>query len=343
MEKILDVSRYTNVTELQFEVEFITPCFLGGADGNAEIRTAPFKNLLRRWWRIANGNLPLEELWKQESRLFGSTENDPDVVASNRNKRPSEREPEVFGKSKVELRILKYDKNCYSSERIDIGKVDSSFGKMDLGKYLGYGSVGNKKYIKPNTKISFSLIVPSENKSKIIDTLFLMHLFGSVGSKSRNGFGSIYITPANFEFSPKNIFDGYSSWKEILNENKNYPSSICKDEKGCLAWKTDDNLNWKISLEEIGTVYYKLRKQLDVNSKKILGFAESDKRLPKQLIIKICKTPKRKYYGLIVHIPYLVDKIPKQIQLNAGEKIHSFLDKSELQGWQRKFTKEQTK
>ena len=87
----MDVSRYIDTTELKFEVEFITPTFLGGADGNAELRTAPFKNLIRRWWRIANGHLTPEELWKKESDLFGSTEKNPDIVLENRGRKSSEK------------------------------------------------------------------------------------------------------------------------------------------------------------------------------------------------------------------------------------------------------------
>ena len=129
----MNVSRYTKQTntELRFDVEFITPTFLGGADGNAEIRTAPFKNLLRRWWRIANGNLSPEELWQKESELFGSTEKNPKTE-------------KTFGKSKVMFGILDSNNVRYINEKIDIGKDEYT----NLAMYAGYGSANSgKNYI----------------------------------------------------------------------------------------------------------------------------------------------------------------------------------------------------
>mgnify|MGYP006978493258 FL=1 len=167
---MIDVSRYTDTTELVFDVEFITPTFLGGADGNAEIRTAPFKNLIRRWWRIVNGNLNPNELWQKESELFGSTERNPETVEQNKSRKKSEKEPEVFGKSKIDLKIKQIlpSDEYKSSAHIDIGRIESKFGSMDLSKYLGYGSVGIKEYIKPKTKCTFVLTLESKYKNEII-------------------------------------------------------------------------------------------------------------------------------------------------------------------------------
>jgi|GEM_PF-2821479 len=159
----MNVSRYIDTVELKFDVEFVTPCFLGGADGNADIRVAPFKNLLRRWWRIANGHLSPEELWKKESRLFGSTEKDPDIVEENKKLPKEKRKPETFGKSKVELKLLEIspNDNYTCSEKIFIGKNE----KTDLALYTGYGSVNmGKTYIKNQTNCSFILSCPTKNE-----------------------------------------------------------------------------------------------------------------------------------------------------------------------------------
>ena len=57
----------------RFECEIITPMFLGNADQEAELRAAPFKGLLRYWWRVTQGNrFSSEALYKKESALFGS-------------------------------------------------------------------------------------------------------------------------------------------------------------------------------------------------------------------------------------------------------------------------------
>ena len=61
--------------KIVFECETITPMFMYGADGKtAELRPASIKGVMRFWWRAMNGNLPLDELKKQEGEIFGSTE-----------------------------------------------------------------------------------------------------------------------------------------------------------------------------------------------------------------------------------------------------------------------------
>ena len=141
----MNIKNYIDTEELKFTVEFITPCFLGGATGNAEIRTAPFKNLIRRWWRIVNGNLSPEELWQKEAELFGSTERNPKLGKS-------------FGKSKVLLKILAVSEKCIpTNEKFSIGDLETGYGTMSLAKYIGYGPVETKSYLPPKSKISFSL------------------------------------------------------------------------------------------------------------------------------------------------------------------------------------------
>ncbi len=343
----MDVSRYVDTVELKFEVEFITPCFLGGADGNAEIRTAPFKNLIRRWWRIANGHLSSEELWKKEAELFGSTQKNPDIVEANRSKKSSEKQPEIFGKSKVELRINNKNVNI-SNSKIDIGNFETDFGSMSLCKYLGYGAVGTKNYIEPNSKICFILLCSEKNKQELINSLFLIHLFGTIGARSHNGWGSVSITPINFNFAPEDVFTKFANWNDIIKDNKQYPHLVGKDDKGVLCWKTSNCRSWSEAFSEIGTIYTNLvgaikKNCYDLNCQKLLGFATAKERMPSHFTIKIVKTRVKnnetiatRYYGLIVHIPYIIgcDYWIPQNQMSSSKFIHNYLDKN-LEGWQR--------
>lgn len=320
----IDVSRYTNKEELTFDVEFITPAFLGGADGNAEIRTAPFKSLLRRWWRIVNGNLSPEELWKKESELFGSTEKD---MASGK----------IFGKSKVVLKIINIQQEDYlSSENINIGEDDYT----DLALYTGYGSVNmGKKYIVPKTRCSFSISCPKENEHEIQKTLFYVHLFGTIGSRSRNGWGSIAILPKSFKFDPAKCFPQALILEKVWSSNKNYPFCIGKDEKGMLCWQTAERYSsWKSAFEDIAQIYHQLVKNLNEDDKnfntkwrKLLGFAAGNSRLSSQLLLKVCITKTKiqtGYYGMIVHVPYLVSDWKERDgdQKKAWQFIHEWLD-----------------
>lgn len=332
----MNVSRYTKQTntELRFDVEFITPTFLGGADGNAEIRTAPFKNLLRRWWRIANGNLSPEELWQKESELFGSTEKNPKTG-------------KTFGKSKVMFGILDSNNVRYINEKIDIGKDEYT----NLAMYAGYGSANSgKNYIAPKSRCSFVLTIPAKEELSITKTLFYIHLFGTLGSRSRNGFGSISIMPKNFKFDPKLHFPLPVDFEKALSFNKNYPFCVGKDKNGMLCWKTENCTSWQEAFEITARIYHQLVVDLKKDDKNyktrwrnLLGYATKNSRLPSQLILKICKFSSKNsngilkdiFYGQVFHLPYSVDDWKKEDgnQLEAWKFIHEWLDgESSLDG-----------
>ncbi len=321
----INISRYVNTTELKFEVEFITPAFLGGADGNAEIRTAPFKNLIRRWWRIANGNLNSNELWQKESELFGSTEKNPET------------ENKIFGKSKIELKIV----NNFPCQ--DLYSNDSEKNKLNKFLYLGYGPISNKqaetrRFIKPNSKIPMILTVPKNEKESFINILSLINLFGSIGSRSRKGFGSISIIP-NEDFKLSNLNklkeDISSLFLEPSKMNiKNYPFCIGKDEKGVLCWNTiTPKDTYEEVLNELTEIYrnvVKAAKEKSSNGRMILGSAvgikgiDEIKRIPSSLILKVAKSGK-KYTGRIFHLPFNINTEIKD-QDKVWSAIYSCLD-----------------
>ena len=72
----MDVSRYVNTEKIDFTVEFLTPCFLGGADQNAEVRVAPLKAGLRYWWRVLYGQKYGDKLKSVEDEIFGTAKID---------------------------------------------------------------------------------------------------------------------------------------------------------------------------------------------------------------------------------------------------------------------------
>lgn len=377
----MDVSRYVDTTTLEFEVEFITPTFLGGADGNAEIRTAPFKNLLRRWWRIANGHLAAEELWKRESELFGSTEKNPDIISANKNRKKSEKEekePEIFGKSKVDVKILDKTKCKISSDK-SLLFPNSKLTHPEVSRpievetYLGMGPIfWNKElkrqeykvqYIIPKSRIVLSVTIPIKEKDDFIYIISLINYFGSIGSRSRNGWGSIKIYPKADSFNLINIqkfklFDYANIYSN--QQRKKYPHGIAKDEKGILCWKTKDYDTWDKAMKEIAEKYLKIRTAFKfmktedkiLEPRHLLGYPithhaveeweyerrEGQKpkklntRLPSQLIIKICKENSM-YFGQILHIPNLIplSGFPEHNQKDIWNFVHGALDSYKLQ------------
>jgi CRISPR-associated protein Cmr1 len=80
------------MVSVEFNLEALTPTFLGGADpqGDPELRPASFRGVLRFWWRALYGgvvgNNSLNELRRTEGATFGTTDYGSPVVIRLRGK-----------------------------------------------------------------------------------------------------------------------------------------------------------------------------------------------------------------------------------------------------------------
>lgn len=326
----MNVARYNERTKLQFTVEFITPTFLGGANGDAEIRTAPFKNLLRRWWRIVKSDLDPEDLWKHECELFGS--------AADKNST----------KSKVELHSVEPPQ--YLGEKGEVVDKDSDNEALS---YLGYGVIDNKgaatkKYvpvgfkkqrdltIKICSEWKLSLSFPSEYREEIIQTLYYIDCFGTIGTRSKKGFGSIAVRPGNFNF------DNYSingkNIDEIMDskDEKNYPNSIVSDSDGFMIWTTEGDVRYVNVMKTFYDIYIRAKEILNLA---LLGAAKGSqlpvgaKRLPSMLTLKIFKDV-NKYHGCLILTPYIVKGWNSKFWEQEVLKLCKFFDgKKSIKRW----------
>jgi len=172
--------------KILFDIETITPMFLGGSDGEAELRPPSVKAALRFWWRALNGNLPLTQLHEKESKLFGGS-------------------GELEGKSKFNISIKKTSvatKTTYKTFPEKFGDGPAWYApnkRANIFVYLGYGMYDNKnniwkKYIDPGSK--FQVIISTFNKEIIDEIKFVFRVFatfGGLGAKSRNGYGQFNL------------------------------------------------------------------------------------------------------------------------------------------------------
>ncbi len=212
---------------LEYEIEFITPAFIGGADPGeyAELRPASFVGLLRYWFRAIVGAYTenTKELFNLESELFGSQEVAGKVWIR------------VKGNAKEKLKCKKW-----------IAKRDS--GK-DWGKvYMGYGNILYVNFKNPENRKRFrnllqkcreqkgdntitpgyfsvkpwleaknygqqtklEVIFPGKIREKIEALLFIVSQIGCIGSRSRRGWGSFYLKPIN----NNTLFSNWNFWNK---------------------------------------------------------------------------------------------------------------------------------
>lgn len=153
--------------QIVFECESITPMFMYGADGKtAELRPASIKGVMRFWWRAMNGNLPLDELKKQEGEIFGSMEK----KSSFSIKIPKDNGiPENF---KIEFLLSNrcdFDVQSFFELVVLLGGFGKSAKKINQGKIKIITIKKNDEnaidYIQPNNLNSILSLLNSINQS----------------------------------------------------------------------------------------------------------------------------------------------------------------------------------
>ncbi|NPA53832.1 MAG: type III-B CRISPR module RAMP protein Cmr1 [Aquificae bacterium] len=231
--------------KIRFKLKVITPMFLSGVDQLvAETRPASLKGILRYWYRILIAN--------KYASQFDITEPDDWMDYekwANKNlwQKVYEDEGELFGTQdkagKVWIRMGKIERRLTAS---DIKKwVENDLGRKLM--YIGYGAIlsvdpsdpkysylrnlyqNGKKvgpvrgYFSPDSKFTEPIFVidgwdvefilmDKSYKDKLIGLLWFVSMFGSLGSRSRKGWGSFYLVPKDDDF-------GFHSWEFTTPED----------------------------------------------------------------------------------------------------------------------------
>ncbi len=338
-----------------YTILFHTPAFLGNAEQSGQWRTPPFKAQLRQWWRVAYaaslGFTPdVARMREEEGRLFGHAwlENDRNDQGDNVAAR----------KSQVRIRLGEWRPGELKSwdgleqGRIDHPEAEKSGYKVGPHAYLGYGPLDGRGGTKFSEKVNaaiqageentFSIAYPAEHAPLIEQALALMSQFGSVGGRSRNGWGSYSLLGmGNLSSLP------LRPWQAALNLD--WPHAIGSDDiKGALIWQSTPFADWKALMKALALIKIGLRTQFIFTTGKNAPRAENrhwlsypvtnhsvsdwgnNARLPNSLRFKVRPTADGKLVGVIFHMPCLPPPAfkPQREAINAvWEQVHAFLDK----------------
>lgn len=246
----IDVSRYVNRTTLDLKVKVLTPMFLGGADGHAELRAAPFKAALRYWWRVTQGDIPHDELLRKEQKLFGGI-----LIKKNNEMKPVKSLVDVSVSGDV---IVDSGKTNFETKKtITHPEVKNFHGnpkQINALVYLGMGPIFwnkdkkqmeyNKSRIRTNSEFKLKISFDRENQD-IFKAVSLMHHFGGIGGRNRNSWGA-------FSLISRNKQERILTLNELLNDNKisttfnksfkhEYPTGIpVDDDNNFLIWDSSE-------------------------------------------------------------------------------------------------------
>jgi CRISPR-associated protein Cmr1 len=305
--------------KLEYQVKFNTPAFLGNAAQNGQWRTPPFKALLRQWWRVAfamEHGFPSDAggMRREEARLFGSAADGSG------------------NKSLVRMRLDRWSRGSLGDWRdleprsVYHPEVERTRHQVGPHAYLGFGPLdgrGGTKLAKPRAAIQagecavLSLAFPEAYAGPIAQTVAFIDRYGTLGGRSRNGWGSFSLMPLN----DTPALEGQvplRHWKEALRID--WPHAIGEDEDRSLVWQTKPFPGWNMLMRELAIVKIGLRTQfLFTTGKKAMRPEQrhwlshpvtghnvaswGQARLPNSLRFKVRPTTDGKLVGIVFHVP----------------------------------------
>ncbi|MDA3787206.1 MAG: hypothetical protein PF503_01715 [Desulfobacula sp.] len=343
----VNVSRFMDRKKAGFSIEVLTPMFLGGAEGHAELRSPPFKNALRYWWRLTQGNLSAGDLLKAEQKLFGGVN-------------------DKASRSRVDVVVTGDISTWSQGKRVDIGSKKNPEAKgrdASLSAYLGMGPVHftgklEKTAILPGQAFRLSLTYPAMEGGAIEDALSLFAHLGCLGSRSRNGWGSIQMTPDNPTFELRSMGDLYVKYgadiRDIFKDSKKYPfrlgyRTVGDNHNKPMMWKICDAGTWEDAMKGAAENYMDLRQVLKfpgekpqgVQTRHIVGYPVTghpvrewggfNGRMPSQLRI-VVRRHGDGFQSCFVHLPHRIPKLWDErrlgTELSVWQELHSWMDKN---------------
>ncbi|HJO35322.1 MAG TPA: hypothetical protein QF361_03765 [Gammaproteobacteria bacterium] len=326
----------------KYDMRFLTPAFLGNAEQSAQWRTPPIKALLRQWWRVVwaaeNGfSNDIAAMRREEGFLFGVAS---DGEGDSR-------------KSRIRLRLDRWDEGALkksqwpSDDTVLHPEVQNRQGQaMQVGSalYQGFGPLiydreRRSTTLKANAAIQAGesaalaiawptrhndLVLPNvdadNTRHRLERTLALMHGFGTLGGRSRNGWGSFALAPQG-DPGPLALDLPLRPWRDCLD--RDWPHAIGRDDKGPLIWQTAPQPDWKALMKTLAAVKIGLRTQFVFTTGKNAPNPEDrhwlsypvtnhsvqpwggNARLPNSLRFKVRALPDGRLAGAIFHVPCL--------------------------------------
>lgn len=327
--------------QYEYQVRFNTPAFLGNSDQAGQWRTPPFKALLRQWWRVVSAPTHQYDhaaLRKSEGDLFGNAWlNDPRGRAQ-------------FRRSRVSLRLDHWNIGRLGSQAWPEGPMESvtttadGKGSVRADVYLGFGpvlppskkegrkSVTIRQAIAPDDAAVFRVM--AEESQELTDSLQLMAWFGTLGSRSRNGWGSFALNA--LDASPKLtalptpghrlLGETSREWQKCLELD--WPHALGTESGTPLIWLTQPYKNWRAVMGALANIKVDIRRVAKtfigpdhIGGIHLLGYPagghwelpvfkkgrpsrdEEEARLASQLRFKVCAVPEG-LVGIVFQVPH---------------------------------------
>jgi len=355
--------------ELVFKVSFATPAFLGNAEQQAQWRTPPFKALIRQWWRVVKAPRVAcshTELLRSENTIFGAASNEANGGSH---------------RSTIRLRLTSWQGGMLTKwpagEPFEVHREVGETGrKVGTELYLGFGpleydgkakatqfstiksSGKTRTAIDTTASAEIRLKLPSAYAGEILEAIQLAAWFGTVGSRSRNGWGALQISGEGIEGVDALEAARLTAYTRSIDEclKLDWPHAIGKDERGPLVWTTASKGSWREVMKELARLKIAFRTQPEFSlegvppgrfaKRHVIAYPITNHpvsgprwgtqgRMANQVRFKVARTGSG-FSGVIVHLPCAMPRdMAKEAGAQAGmlesgvwRAVHRVLDSS---------------
>jgi CRISPR-associated protein Cmr1 len=366
------------MTQLEYTVSFNTPAFLGNAGQQAQWRTPPFKALIRQWWRVVKAKDLLRSgiaakdlhgvLREAEGRLLGH--------AWLERRKENGRSETWAIQSQVRLRLSPWESGKLNSNAWPGGELESVVttkdgkGRVRADVYLGFGAVlpPSKKESRPSITIRGAIGTDKEARLQVFpdmseevrNSLRLIAWFGCLGSRSRNGWGSVslvrlgdspVLTPVP-SVEDELIREIGHDWERCLDLD--WPHAMGQRDGKPLIWLSDPLPNWRKAMGCLAHVRVEARRTAKsfkspqgIGGIHLLGYPAGGKwempefkkgrpnrddeegRLASQLRFKVCAVPGG-YRAMVCHFPH---RFPDVLRRRLDSRQQQWLANNEAKVW----------
>lgn len=313
--------------KLTFELEFITPAFIGGANQQAELRPASFVGLLRWWWRALKGECNIENLRAEEVEIFGGIARNPKKEEIKKMASPvylriegDVRKGEDLIKECGLSLIFDEKKHAFVGPHIGVGYL--YYFMLPKKKRNGQEEKG-REFIKPGSRLELTLIGKDEFLKHYIASLWALVFLGGVGARSRRGGGNLTVIDYNpkdlgISFIPTGYFDEWlvenlKRAKDLVGSSKTPCNEYSNLKNVKLVLSPREFNNWIEALNDIGNRFmnFRVKNRQKVFDTAVFGlpvrhsngkFVEAERSIRRRsspVVIKVVKTPKGKYLWMV--------------------------------------------
>ena len=302
------ISRFKSMDSMQFDVEVVTPMFLGGANTtDAELRVSSIKGMLRFWRRATCGIESLDEMKQEEAKIFGST----DQKAS-------------FSMSLEGLNNTKaINSNLPPGKKFQVEGKTFRIGIID---YLAFGIRDHRegytrKHFPSGSQFRLKFnFYNRDYKQSVLNALYSFIDNGGLGAKSRNGFGSLCLR------------EKYENNMQFKGSLKNY---LALSNNSKLFDGVNEYSKWEEALSEIGIAYKDARLSVEKKhvydkrlliAKPIVQTGNSKERHAKPYFLHVKKHTNGKFQGQILFMPYQYYQVEKHNEyMKVCKKVNAKL------------------